>query len=125
MAEGLVAAPQAKLALEWSMAAMQEKPANTSHGSCTIDGTLENEEIFQDWCADSLESTGVVAVQGAANGASLNNVQVLTDIAIGVGNSVGQAVGQAMDLHQPRQQQQQPSQAGKKAPKVEDHDFKQ
>ena len=49
MAEGLATAPQARLVLEWSMVAMQEKPANTSHVSCIIDGTLEDEEIFQDW----------------------------------------------------------------------------
>ena len=100
MAEALTTAPQARLVLEWSMSAMQEKPVNKNHASCTIDGTLEDEEIFQDWYADLLKSTGVVAGQGAANGASLNNVQVLTDIAIGVDNSAGQAVGQAMNHHQ-------------------------
>ena len=46
IAEGLATAPQARLVLEWSMAAMQEKPTNTSYVSCNIDGTLEDEEIF-------------------------------------------------------------------------------
>ena len=109
VAEGLCTADQIKLVMQWCMGVVQvEATKSTSPLSFEVSGTLEEEDIFLDWCDDRMDQVlGPDQGQGGAQGGVVNQASVMNAL----GCSLGQPLGPYLQINQgggqPQLQQQQ------------------
>ena len=96
--EGTIMAAEAKLVQQWSLAVMQTATANKSPVCCEIDGILEDEHIFETWCADTLEMNfGSLSKNLGASGViGHDQMQMMQALGSSMGQSMGQYMGQSV-----------------------------